>query len=421
MSTRAKQLLAITWVAAIAVAWQIGQTAVEHAPRHDADRGESRAMPAVAIATIADGQVDACQFLSPAAPYPIKGIDTTMGVMGPVPWCASSTMDWQPYAQGEYVGHARIPHVPEYRLRVDDKIDFVYRLTRDEQPDPYQLNVGDEIKLESNADENLTRNLIIQPDGTITLPLVGQVRATRYTVTELRDAIEKLYEQYYKIPAITVTPIKVNTKLDDLRASVDRRQGFGGQTLDAIVTPEGTVALPAVGNVMAQGLTLGEFKRELDEQYAMQVEGIEVTPILRERAKRYVYVLGEVKTPGRYELQAPTTLMQAIALAGGWNHGGNLRQVIIFRRGDDWRLLATMLDIRGALYGKTAAPADEVWINDSDVVVIPKSPIMVFDDWAQLVFTNGLYRVVPFNTSVNFSYFNTLPGAAAVVTPATGS
>ena len=95
--------------------------------------------------------------------------------------------------------------------------------------------------------------------------------------------------------------------------------------------------------------------------------------------------------------------MQAIALAGGWNVGANLRQVVIFRRGDDWRLMATMLDIRGALYGKYPCPADEVWINDSDIVVVPKAPIRVFDDYIWLVFTQGLWAIVPFSQTVSIS------------------
>ncbi|MBS0209260.1 MAG: polysaccharide biosynthesis/export family protein [Planctomycetes bacterium] len=365
--------------------------------------------------SLADAGIVLCQHLSPAAPYPIRAIDTTTAAPQPAGWGLSQPFDWQPYAQGEYVGHARSPHVCEYRLRADDLLECVFRVTRDEQSQPYRLNVGDEIKVESLTDPTLNReNLIVQPDGTITLPLVGQVKATRLTVTELREVIDDAYQHYYKSPSITVTPLKVNTKLEDLRATVDKRQGFGGQSREARVTPEGTIALPAVGNVPAQGLTLGELKRELDERYAVEVEGLEVTPVLLQRAPRYVYVLGEVRTPGRYTLEGPTTVMQSISMAGGWNVGGNLRQVIIFRRGDDWRLLATMLDIRGAVYARTPCPADEVWINDSDIVVVPKSPLLVFDDWAQIIFQHGIYRVFPFTTSMNFGFYNTLPGAAAV-------
>jgi polysaccharide export outer membrane protein len=342
---------------------------------------------------------------------PILAVDCQNGACAG--WSSLTPQDFQPFGQGEYVGHSRLAHVCEYRLRVDDVLEFVFRLTREEQSHPYELNVGDEIRVESFTDATLNRDLIIQPDGTITLRLVGQVRATRHNVAQLRDEIENLYKRYYKEPAITVTPLKVNTKLEDLRAAVDRRQGFGGQNREARVTPEGTIALPAIGSVFVQGMTLEEVKEEIDARYAEEVEGLEVTPVLTHRAPRYVYVVGEVRLPGRYTLEGPTTVMQAVTLAGGWNVGGNLRQVVVFRRGDDWRLMATLLDIRGALYGKVPCPADEIWINDSDIVVVPKAPIRVFDDYVKLIFTEGLYHIVPFGTNVNFSFLNTLQNAAA--------
>jgi polysaccharide export outer membrane protein len=361
----------------------------------------ARQMPAETVAY-------SYQPLSPAAPYPIKAIDQTEHYC-PVGWSAARTMVWQPYAQGEYTGHERLRHVPEYRLRVDDVLELVFRVTRNQTSRPYLLNVGDEVKIESSADTTLDRTLVVQPDGSITLRLLGQVKATRHTVPQLRDDIEELYKKYYPNPAITVTPIKVNTKLEDLRATVDRRFGLGGQSRQARVTPEGSIALPAVGSVPAQGLTLGELKRELDERFATKVEGLEVTPILLSRAPRFIYVLGEVGRPGRVSLEGPTTAMQAISLAGGWNVGGNMRQVIVFRRGDDWRLMATKLDIRGPLYAKTPTPADEIWLNDSDVVVVPKAPIKVWNDYVSLGATQGIYKVIPFQQFVTFNMLSTIP------------
>ena len=82
-------------------------------------------------------------------------------------------------------------------------------------------------------------------------------------------------------------------------------------------------------------------------------------------------------------------------MAGGWQNGANLRQVVVFRRGDDWRLMATMLDLRGALYGKRPTPADEVWLNDGDIVLIPKTPIEAVDELIEQVFTRGLYAAIP--------------------------
>lgn len=350
-----------------------------------------------------------CQALGPAAPCPICGVDcSTCSWSRRGRWERMRAVAWQAYAQGEYVGHARTAHVAEYRLRVDDQLDLVYRLTREETAQPYRLNVGDEVRIESFTDPALNRDLIIQPDGTITLRLLGQVHATGRTVAQLRDELEKRYLKYYKVPAITVTPLKVNTKLEDLRATVDRRQGLGGQTQLVRVTPEGTISLPAIGSVPAQGLTLAELQYELNERYRQQVEGIEVIPVLAQRAPRFVYVLGEVRNPGRFEMTGPTTAIQALSMAGGWNVGAHLRHVVVFRRGDDWRLLATRLDLHGALYGKQPCPAGEIWLSDSDVIIVPKHPVLTTDEFIELVFTRGIYGVFPATFAINFAKLSTL-------------
>lgn len=320
-----------------------------------------------------------------------------------------------PYGQGEYIGPARSTHVAEYRLRVDDQLEFVYRLTREESATPYRLNVGDMIVVESVTDAAINRGtisdgqgLVIQPDGTITLPMLGQVRAGRLTVEELRKSLNAQYKKYVRDPQITVTPLKVNTRLEDLRAAVDSRYGQGGQSRSARVTPEGTIQLPAIGSVPAQGLTIDELKREIDERYAQIVDGVEVSPLLTQRAPRYIYVVGEVRSPGRFAAEGPTTVMQSIAMAGSWNVGADLRRVIVFRRTEDWRLIATQLNIHGALQGKTACPAGEIMLRDSDLVLVPKSSILRADDLINLVFTRGVYGVLPVGFGWELSRASTL-------------
>jgi polysaccharide export outer membrane protein len=348
----------------------------------------------------------------------VAGLDCASGACGELGWPDARPIDWQRYAQGEYLGHARVAHVPEYRLRVDDVLDFVFRLTRKETLHAYRLKVGDEVRVELLADPDLTSDVEIQPDGMITLRLVGEIRAARLSVSQLRGLVEERYHEFYKQPSVTVTPLKLNSRLEDLRASVDRRFGVGGQTRRAKVTPEGTVQLPLVQSVSVQGLTLVEAQREIERRYADHVDGMEITPVLVTRAPRYVYVLGEVRHPGRYELLAPTTIMQVIALAGGWNYGGNLWETVVFRRGDDWRLMATRVDLRGSLYGRRPCPADELWINDSDVVLVPKSGVLVAENIISLVFVQGIFRVVPFHAGFGYNalrFSGTSPNLAVLV------
>jgi polysaccharide export outer membrane protein len=356
-----------------------------------------------------DWPVQLCQALGPAAPCPVPAVECTReGCCDNARWRDRQMIGFQQYAQGEYVGPARTEHVTDYHLRVDDQLELIYRLTRDLQNHPYLINIGDEVKVESITDPTLNRTLVVQPDGTITLMLLGDVKAYGETVSELREQVEQLYTKYYKVPAITVTPVKINTKLEDLRATIDARAGIGGQRSNVVVTPEGTISLPAIGTVPAQGLSLRELKREIDERYAQEIEGIEVTPVLAKRAPRYVFVLGEVKNPGRYTLDGPTTIMQAIATAGSWNYGGDISKVIVFRRADDWRLQATKLDLKAALLGKNPCPSGEIWVSDSDVVMIPKTKLQWCDNNIDLIFTQGLYKIIPFSTNagVQWAFFS---------------
>ena len=393
----------------------LGGLAAWHAPetqprshQHDISGTSSSAM---ASFSAGEQSIQLCQALSPADPCPIPAVDCTNGctMCDEMGWRAMGPVaGFQEYAQGEYVGRSRLPHVPNYRLRVDDVMDFVFRVTRNENPNPYEINLGDEVTIESATDKEIKRTLVVLPDGTITLPLLGQVRAAHLSIPQLRDELEKAYQKFYKVPSITVTPTKVDTKLEDLRFTVGGRSGFGGQVRSGKVTPEGTVQLPAVGSVPAQGLTLDEFKHELDERFAEQVEGIEVMPVLTLRAPRFVYVLGEVKNPGRYPLDAPTTVMQAIATAGSWNNGAHINQIVVFRRAEDWRLIATVLDLRAAMLGRRPCPGNEIWVSDADLIIVPKSKILRTDNYIELLFTKGLYGIVPFSGSVSFTNLSTL-------------
>jgi len=369
----------------------------------------------------AEANVRLCQARYPFGGRPLCGVLCQDGCYcdGHEPrWKDRQMLPFDRFGPGEYVGPPRTQHVSEYRLRVDDLLGFTFILSRQYRNGQYKLEIGDRITIESITDEKLNRNhlssgssstsdegqgILVQPDGNITLPLLGQVKAAGRTIADLTEDLEERYKTYYKVPGITVTPLKVNTRLYDFRDAIDQRFGDGGLGTQARVTPEGTVQLPGIGSVPAQGLSIPEMEAEVNARYAHNYQGLDVTVQLLDRAPRFVYVLGEVATPGRFELTGPTTAMQAIALAGG-----NVRHVVIFRRTADWRLMATRLDLRGALLGKRPCPADEIWVRDSDIVLVPKSALLLADDFIELVFTRGVYGALPLNASISFTKLSTL-------------
>jgi len=348
-------------------------------------------------------------------PSPVKyfaGVDenTQRDNTGEPRWKNADMIPWEAFAYGEYIGPHRNPHVAEYRLRVNDALEFVYILTRERSTEPYRFYVGDTISITSAIDESIDQELIsVLGDGTISLSLIGQVRVAGKTIRDLQRELNDRYAKYFQNPSVVVQVLEGDTPLRDLLDSVDARAGQGGQSRNAIVSPDGTIQLPLVGSVPAIGLTLKEIAREVNARYRNRVRGIEVTPVLTERAPRFIYVVGEVAQPGRFELTGPTSSMQAIALAGGFNSGGNLRQIIVFRRDQNYKLMATKLDLAGALFGRRPHPSDEIWLRDSDIILIPKQPIQRLSEQVNRYLVQTLYAIFPQQgVAFNFDDFTSL-------------
>ena len=373
------------------------------------------APPAEAIA-IPEAQMPACTCQGcPRAPGQ-SGATTICGVqcdsrnaMCNARWSDARRIPWSIFAQGAYVGPARREHVYQYYVRVDDLIDLVYMQARDRTKLPYVVGVGDTLRIESLSDEMIDREVTVQPDGAITLPLLGEVVAEGRTIAAFRQELNARYRETIRDPQITVTPITTNLPVGDVLAAVDARGGAGGQTQQVRVTPEGTIQAPGLGSVYVQGLTLDEVRRELEARYMAEYgPGLRITPLLAERAPSYVFMGGEVVNPGRYTLEGPTTVMQAIAMAGGWNVGGNTNQIVVFRRDQNWCLKATKIDLFKPLYGKDPCPVNDVWLRHNDLVLIPKRPISVANDVIELYMTRGVYSAFPINFVHNFTRGSTV-------------
>lgn len=324
-------------------------------------------------------------------------------------WNDQRMIPFESFAYGEYVGPFRTPHVSEYRLRIRDQVDFTFTQTREHLSQPYQIYAGDTLQIFSGADASLNqKDVVVLSDGTISVPLIGRVRAAGKTVDQLGTELNERYATYVKQPAMVVQVSKGDTPAADLINAVIARVGLGGQIFQAEVTPDGTVSLPLIGQVPAIGLTLRELEREVNARYGTRIRGLAITPVLRNRAPRSIYVLGQVARPGRITIDGPTSVMQAISMAEGWKTGSNLRQIIVFRRDQNWQLMATKIDLQGALLGKRPHPADEIWLRDSDIVLVPKTPIQRASETVELYMTRTIYSIFPQQGIVfNFDGFQT--------------
>jgi len=132
---------------------------------------------------------------------------------------------------------------------------------------------------------------------------------------------------------------------------------------EQIVGPDGFLRLPLVGAIQAAGLTLDELTERLQQALSRFIRKPRVAVTLKQfpASLRRVFVLGEVKTPGVYQLPlgVTSTVFDAIALAGGFTENADLTQVRVFRR-DGQSEVCNLQAFQS--HGLIVNPGDLIWV-----------------------------------------------------------
>lgn len=100
------------------------------------------------------------------------------------------------------------------------------------------------------------------------------------------------------------------------------------------VRPDGFISLPMVGEVRAEGRTPTELSGEIAQALKAYVQEPKVTVIVREVNSSRVFITGEVTHPGAYPLRGRVSILQAIALAGGFTDFADRDGIVVLRRSD---------------------------------------------------------------------------------------
>jgi polysaccharide export outer membrane protein len=97
------------------------------------------------------------------------------------------------------------------------------------------------------------------------------------------------------------------------------------------VRPDGRISLPLVNDVVVTGLTSQQLRDILIQKFMPFVPNPEVSIIVREIHSFKVSVLGNVRTPGRFELKSRATVLDALALAQGLTEFAERRRIVVLR------------------------------------------------------------------------------------------
>lgn len=141
------------------------------------------------------------------------------------------------------------------------------------------------------------------------------------------------------------------------------------------VRPDGRVSVPLLGDIQAAGMTPLALKEQLATDFKKYVTAPEVSVVIKEINSRKVFVTGEVKTPGAYDLQPRAKLMQILSMAGGLTPYSRSK-VIVLRddrenedKGGGNPDKRFEIDLKSIISGKR--PEDNIILQPGDTLIFP--------------------------------------------------
>jgi polysaccharide export outer membrane protein len=135
------------------------------------------------------------------------------------------------------------------------------------------------------------------------------------------------------------------------------------------VRSDGKISLPLVGELQAGGQTPQQLEQEITKRLQSYISEPEVTVIVTDSKSQKVNILGMVTRPGSYLLTSSTTVLDAIAMAGGFKDFAKQKSVYVLRQAPDGTQQRLSFNYKEVIKGKN--PEQNIRLQAGDTVVVP--------------------------------------------------
>jgi polysaccharide export outer membrane protein len=235
----------------------------------------------------------------------------------------------------------------------------------------------------------------IDNDGSVTLPMIGQVHAAGLTVEQLQDSLVTAYKKYFKDPQVTVEvndfrsqPVSVAGNVTkpgvvqlrgnrNLMEVIGQAGGLQADAGDSVLITrnlsEGPIPVAGAftdptGKYSVAHINIRSIMSGKDPEGNIQIKPHDVITVPR---ARLIYVLGNVTRPGGYVLteNESMSITQAIALAGGWDKTAALGSARVLRADGG----ATREQIHANVKKIMENKAPDLQMQPDDILYIPNS------------------------------------------------
>ena len=140
-----------------------------------------------------------------------------------------------------------------------------------------------------------------------------------------------------------------------------------------VLQPDGFITLRGAGNMHVEGQTIPELTETIKKAYANILKDPVVTVALKDFEKPYFIAAGQVGKPGKYDLRSDITLVEAVAIAGGFTEKSKHSQVVLFRRVSDQLVEARLFNVKQMLNSRDLS--EDVHLRPGDMIFVPQNTI----------------------------------------------
>jgi polysaccharide biosynthesis/export protein len=140
-----------------------------------------------------------------------------------------------------------------------------------------------------------------------------------------------------------------------------------------MVRPDGFITLPIVGEILVARLTVREIKDAITTQASQRLRDPELTVEIKDFQKPRFVVGGDVGKPGQFELRGRVTVLEAVAMAGGFKTSAKHSQVLLFRRFDQEKAVTRIVDAKALT--KPGTDQEDPMLLPGDFLFVPQNRI----------------------------------------------
>jgi polysaccharide biosynthesis/export protein len=245
-------------------------------------------------------------------------------------------------------------------------------------PPFYPLGSGDKLLVEVYGIEEIKKEVVVDPTGYVTLPLLDKLKVQGLTLNELQKLLEEKFGDFIKEPQINVQLMEYGSRFVNIIGEVEHPIRIplkrALRLLDAISEAGGFSEKS--GDIEVQRRDSDSVLQKLiiskdsllsagqgnENIYLFDQDTINVLPV------NSVYISGQVVAPKAIPFTKELTLLRAIALAGGFTQWAKQDKIIILRKDSPGEAKTLKVDANKIAKGKT-----------EDVPLLPNDQIIVYE------------------------------------------